>query len=437
MKKILSVIILSAFLVTGSPKPAQAIVIDPGQIAAKIAEIVQDISDAVQTGIQEVNKIKQMAAQGFNYQALIDKATEYATKYAVDYITHNILTKRFKEVEGDTNKQNKKVLEKDKENYKEATEALYDKQIEILKQEESATDIAQLEVLQKLNEAKSKEAAAKADYEAETNPEAKNQKLLIYMKYTSDVEKYNHEYIELNQKYFELLKQEEDLIKEKGKITSEDNQYKALEERVKAMEKDENKLITVDPGETEWDEVKIEDYDINKHYDEFMEQYFLDPTKLSDITAQQSHLDRIMRQRRYLVVNSAAHLMQVAATMRRSLPVQYKKNKDMFTSIGKDGGQLAAMEVYSASRVESARALAQYAKLLCAKLQYETARDLVKSEVQRKMQNNANFNLDNYILDNADINEMLAKFQYKDVDEEKSELNTDYYNNPEEVFENY
>ena len=444
MKKILSVIILSAFLVTGSPKPAQAIVIDPGQIAAKIAEIVQDIADAVQTGIQEINKVKQMAAQGFNYQALIDKATEFATKYAIDYFTQKILTKRFKEVEGDTNKQNKKVLEKDKENDKEATEALYDKQLEIIEEEISNTSSAQADAASKRSNAKAKEASAKAAYDAETSPEAKNQKLTEYMKWAAEAEMWSNNYAELDRKYYELVKQQEYLLQEKNKITSEDNQYKALEERVGAMEEDKNKLITVDPGETEWDEVNVEDYDINKYYDEFMQQYFFDPKELGDggkegVMSHQSRIDRIMRQRRYLVVNSAAHLMQVAASMRRSLPVEYKKNKEMFTSIGQDEGELAAMSVYSATRVENARALLMYAKLLCAKLQYQTARDLVKSDVERDMTNNADFNLEKYILDSADVEAMVKKFTYgEEVESEKGNLNADYYNiNENETFGNY
>lgn len=443
MKKILSVIILSAFLVTGNPKPAHAIIIDPGQIAAKIAEIVQDIADAVATGIEEVNKVKQMAAQGFNYQALIDKAAEFATKYAVDYFTHKILTKRFKEVEGDTNKQNKKVLEKDQENYKEATEALYDKQLEILEGEISTTNSAKMEAQSKMNEAKSKEASAKAAYEAETNPEAKNHKLMEYMKWSAEAEKWTNDYFELDKKSIELQKQKEYLLQEKNKIASEDEQYKALKERVDAMEEDKNELVAVDPGEAEWDEVDVEDFDINKYYDKFVEQYFFDPKELGNsgkegLTAHQSRMDRIMRQRRYLVVNSAAHLMQVAASMRRSLPVEYKKNKEMFTSIGQDEGELAAMNVYSATRVENARALLMYAKLLCAKLQYQTARDLVKSDVQREKTENADFNLGKYILDSTDVEAMVKKFTYgEEAETEKSNLNSDYYNNPDEVFGNY
>lgn len=443
MKKIVSVIILSVFLVAGSPSPAHALKIDIGQIAAKIAEVVQDIADAMQMVVQEVNKVKQMEVQGFNYQALINKATAFATQYASDYFTNKIIKKRFKQIEGDTNKQNKEVLEQDKKNYQEATEALYDKQIEILDQEISQTKEADSEAVGKMNEAKANEASAKAAYEAETSPEAKNQKLMEYMKWSSEAEKWSNDHKELSKKSAELLKQRETLVQEKAKVTSEDGQYKALDERINAMEEDENKLITVDPDEVEWDEVNIENYDINKYYDEFMKQYFFDPKDLGDggkegVTSHQSRIDRIMRQRRYLVVNSAVHLMQVAASMRRLLPVEYKKNKDMFTAIGQDEGELAAMNVYSATRVENARALLMYTKLLCAKLQYETARDLMKSEMQREMVNNAEFDLEKYILDSEDVKSMVERFAYgKDSEEEKSELNSEYFNNADEAFGNY
>ena len=438
MKKILSIITLSIFLTAGSPKPAEAIVFDAGQIAAKVAEIVQDIADAVQTGIQEVNKVKQMAAQGFNYDGLIKNATDFAKKYAIDYVTHKILTKRFKQVERDTKAQNKKAMEKDKENYKEATEALYDKQIEIVNDEIASTCSAKNEAQSKMNVAKSNEASAKAAYEAEESPEAKNQKLMEYMKYSAEAEKYSNDYKELSKKCDELKKQQENLLQEKSKITS-DEQYKALEKRINSMEDEENELITVDPGETEWDKVKAEEYDPSKRYEEFVKQYFFDPEELSnDVTTHQSRIDRIMRQRRYLVVNSAAHLMQVASSMRRSLPVEYKKNKEMFTSIGQDEGQLAAMEVYSATRVENARALLMYAKLLCAKLQYETARDLIKSDVQRREVDNTKFDLGKYILDSKDVEEMIKKFSYgEDAEEEKSRLNTDYNADTAETFNNY
>lgn len=441
MKKFLYIIILSMFLTAGETKPAQAIVIDPGQIAGKIADYVQKITDAINTAIQEVNKVKQMASQGFNFQGLLDTAMNYG----VGFLTNNLLANRNKEIEGGTQAQNKKVLEQDRDNYKAAATTMYQTQIDDVSKKEEQTDEELKETKRELAAEKKSEDDAKRAYENEEDPEIKQQKFDEYMQHSAKVTELTNNVGELELLQKQLQGQKQNLNKELQKVeNNEDEKYKSLDARVQAMESETNGFVAVEDVATgEWDKVELEKYMMSEEtYKTFVNQYFFDPETLASkgpdgVNIQQSRVDRVMRQRRYLVVNSAAHLLQVAASIRRELPTHYEKNKEMYSTMGQDEGELAAMNVYAATRVENAYALLLYAKLLCAKLQYETAHDLLKMDPQKTIEgtNFLEFDLGKYILREEDVEALKNKFSYgKSVDEEKKEINEGYYSEKKPSF---
>lgn len=434
MRKFLYIIILSIFLTAGETKPAHAIVIDPGQIAGKISDYVEKITDAINMGIQEVNKVKQMATQGFNFQGLLDAAMNYG----VSFLTNNLLANRNKEIEGGTQAQNKRILEMDRDNYKEAATELYKAQIKDITSQEDKVAAELNSTKNELASEKQAETSAKNAYENEEDPAEKDKKFDEYMKHSSKITELNNNVGELETLQKQLQEQKSNLNKELQKVeNNEDEKYKSLDARVQAMETETNGFVGVeDVGSEEWDTVDIEKYMMSEEtYKQFVNQYFYDTDKLDnsgskDINAHQSRMDRIMRQRRYLIVNSAAHLMQVAASIRRELPSYYERNKEMYSTIGQDEGELAAVNVYSSTRIESARALLLYAKLLCAKLQYESARDLLKADVEKTIEgvNLMEFDLGKYILREEDVNALKSKFSYgKSVEEDRKDINSKYY----------
>jgi hypothetical protein len=85
------------------------------------------------------------------------------------------------------------------------------------------------------------------------------------------------------------------------------------------------------------------------------------------------------------MVNTAIHLLQVVTSTRREIPLQ-AHNLEAYanqTSYGKD--ELEAMSAYAATRIENAKALLLYAKVLSAKLQYIAARDLLNETLAKEI----------------------------------------------------
>ena len=121
--------------------------------------------------------------------------------------------------------------------------------------------------------------------------------------------------------------------------------------------------------------------------------------------------DKLERQRKYLVVNTAAHLLQVSATIRRDLPIRENSAKDWFEKTKTAKDELEAIAAYSNSRIESARALTLYARLQTAKMQYLAAREINSTSLKKqgKIADNdfSKFDLEKYILTQEYIKELV------------------------------
>jgi hypothetical protein len=96
-------------------------------------------------------------------------------------------------------------------------------------------------------------------------------------------------------------------------------------------------------------------------------------------------MDRVMRDRRNLLINSAIHLLQVTATLRREIPTKTEKIKDLYDEIPSAENEAKSLSYFSASKLDNIRALHLYAKVLTTKLQYLAAKDLLTIEPRRRI----------------------------------------------------
>ena len=147
-----------------------------------------------------------------------------------------------------------------------------------------------------------------------------------------------------------------------------------------------------------------------------MERYFYDPEKLSSAADEKSRIehqtkiDAATRERKYTLVNTAAHLLQVTASLRREIPVRTTIIDEYFENTPKAANELEAISSYSATRIENMRALLMYAKLQSARLQYMAARALLDAEMEKTPNGNyLEFNLDKYILTKEYVDDLIKK----------------------------
>lgn len=422
MRKTAISVIIACFIVCGGIKPAEALIIDPGQIAAKVSDFVQKISDSVSRITQQINQVKMMATQGYSLQSLKDMAKKY---YKIDQA---FLTKRmFKLVQG-TKKKQQEVLQKDADLYKEVSVAQAQEKLDDVEDDINFIDDELSETQNELSEKNSECPRLKSEYDGMSEGSAKERKWNEYTKCEADkqllesnVEELKNVKVKLNEEKAKL--KEELQEKESGDAAYKDK-VRRVEELSKQKDEEEGKdkeFISAEDQigeEDEWDTFKPGDIAAKlspseKDYEDFMERYFYDPDNLKSKDKQyefQSNMDRILRERRYLFINTAVHLMQVATTIRREIPIRTVTINKMANDTSTEDSEIAAMSAYSATRVENIKALLLYAQLLSAKLQYLAARDLLQADLKKEYADRHNFkdfDLSRYILDSDYIQELL------------------------------
>lgn len=422
MRKTAISVIIACFIVCGGVKPAEALIIDPGQIAAKVSDFVQKISDSVSRITQQINQVKMMATQGYSLKSLKDMAKKY---YKID---QTFLTKRmFKLIKG-TKKKQKEVLQKDADLYKEVSVAQAEEKLNEIDESISYIEDEIEEADKKYRTWRDSLCPRyKAEYDAMTEEGSeKEKKWNQYTKCEAERDLYQLNAAEYSQLLNELGREKEKLEKELEEKRSGDDTYKGKLKRVEQLESqkdgDDNNLISAEDQiseDDEWDKIKPEDIAAKfspseKDYEEFMDRYFYDPDKLEgqgeERYAFQSNMDRILRERRYLFINTAVHLMQVATTIRREIPVRTVVINKMANDTSTEDSEISAMSAYSATRVENIKVLFLYAQLLSAKLQYLAARDLLQADLKKEYADRHNFNefdLGRYILDSDYIQKLL------------------------------
>jgi len=431
MKKILAITILVTILSVGSIKPASAqLVLDASQLATKISDMTQKITDQVNKVTEQINQAKQMASQGFSLNALRDMAKKYINDSISSFLSSNIN----RLVEG-TKEKKKAVLEADVTTYLESSGMLYDKKIEDAEADKKKME-EYLTISKKEKNSKTDECEIlKDEYEHTSDVAKQSEAWAKYNKCMSELKQINNDIEELDKGINHVSAVLNDLSATKAKIgTEEDKNYMQRKARVDALEASSSEgdeasefmrvgEVSNSGGSerTQWDEPgSAEFYAISQNnYETFIKRYFYDPNNLSATATVnvQSNLDRIYRERRYLYINTAAHLLQVATSARRQIPVHTAAIDAFSNATTSEQDELNAIGAYATTRVESAKALLLYAKLLSAKLQYLAARDLLQAQASKEFMKNdsefkdfEDFNLSKYLLTEGYISNLLHEF---------------------------
>ena len=424
MKKAILIICMTLGIYISSIHPAQALIIDASALAAKISEWVGRIADATTKISQQVSQVKQMSSQGFNKEELYNIAEEYATEYG-----KNLLQTKMKKVVEGTKKKNKDKLETDKEAYVTSKNLYYDEKIAIMDESIKETETTKTQKQSELM-LKKAEVNQKKDYYESVRGQLsiEAQAYDEYIKAEMEYQELETACKELDELLLSLETQKSKLEEEKAKVgTSDDPEYVLYEKRLEEMEQEVEEadgeggaedIVNKSGGnDAEWDDENIVNSfsPTEKDYTDFIKRYFYNPEDLSASGSNarvenQTKIDAATRERRFLLVNSAAHLLQVSASLRREIPVRSEIIDEMFQNTPKAPGELEAISSYSATRIESMKALLMYAKLQSARLQYMAAKQLLKTNVS-KVPNGEylKFDLEKYILTKEDVDNAIEE----------------------------
>ena len=434
MKKIICSIILAVLLNFGAGRTmAAGPVVDVAAIAQSIGGNTQVIADIAQQAIQHASMIKQAATQGLSlnfWKSLIETAFWGYGAFET-----------MKPMVQSTKQKNIGLLEQERELYGEASKVEREKKVEIAREDYQKDQKA---LAEKENEVHN--TRLERDSAAEKYQQLRGTGTVEEYRALSDFHKAKNEYDKAVADVEELKR----AVKRKGDIlavleaeakkagTREDAKYADMDDRVKiiAEEKEEDAGIIVKAdisgGENkEWGKIDdMEKYNISEEdYQKFIRAYFYEQddnafTNLQDGKAlrleRQKHEalgDKIERQRKYLVINTMAHLLQVSATIRRELPIRESKIRYWFEQTKNKEDEITAVSTYANTRIESARALVLYARLQAAKLQYLAAKEIKSTspKKQGKIEDNqlGKFDLEKYILTQEYV-EKLVKDSNKD-----------------------
>lgn len=414
MRKIASYIMMIMMLTFVGAKPADALVLDPAALSAKISDWVGKINDAVTKVTNQISQIKQTASQlGQGKAALFAKGKEYLKKYKVSLMGKAVIKE-------DTKEKEKGQLEDDKKFYQETSQKYYEVKNNVLNDNKTEMNESLIKVKSELARKEAQARTKKQNYEMIKSQSDDVEKISKAMEEYETVQAEVNE-LKLKQKDLEgnlneLEKSQKLLNDEASKIgTSEDPEYKAYEDKIKALESSKDIEVNIGANNVngkEWDsEGLMQEFTISEeNYKNFVKKYFYSEFNISgnvDKLAYQTEMDKVLRSRKELVVNRAVHLLQVTATIRRELPERTNLIKEMYDGVRSSDNEFQAIGYYSGTKIENMRALLLYAKLQSAKLQYMAAKDLLIIEPRRRgnvEDEEYEFNLSKYKLTDAYVN---------------------------------
>lgn len=444
MKKFLYIFITTSMLFLSNVKSANAnIVFDLTEIVSEVSEIVGKITDAAGKVTNTVNMVKQTATQGFSKEQLMSLAQRYVGNLAsglIGGLKEKWANRKADELQQAADQKNKVVLENDIESYKESSEEELDtKKKEAEKQKmavikQHGVTQARINVLTPIVDELRKNC--------ETAVIMRNSICEKYRKKRAELETEELLLADLDEKRTQL----DGIIKDLGqKLTEIETQpeYIKLEKRkedieqrieekkseIEAKKQAKEELINKIKGETEWDssDEDLKDFKVKEEdYKYFLKDYFYNPDAIGDsddnkFVAHQGARDNVERNRKQLIVNSAAHLMQVTAVLRAETTQRRRIVEEYIKTTVKGEGETQSISSYSATKVEYIRALLLYAKMQTAKLQYLSAKALIKSDVTKSYNlDNAKNYLDNdmsrYLLEQDDISKIYEDMKIEDVE---------------------
>lgn len=396
MKKATLTIICAALLSISGSKPAvSALIIDPAAIAQNINGTARTIYDMAMQDILQNGMLKQLQTQGFSLAFLKNLLNSQLGKYAIRELKGSLLKPQVKS----TKEKETELLSKERDLYTEAAKANVGEKLKIAKEEKADTETRLMYKRQELIEKQIALNLAKAARERVRGKGGPEEVIAVdnLEKAQSEYNKVLNDVRELEQLLVEKTKQVKLLQKEEAIIgTSEDPKWQNMNKRVETLESEEEDTgIIIDTPIDEEDKrdwAKLDDVDDfnvdGEKYKKFIEAYFYEPsadayTDLHQGKALQDQQqefeakqDKILRQRKYLVINTAAHLLQVSGTIRREKPMRESVVKVWFDQTLKTDSEIIAITAYSNTRIESSRALLLYARLLAAKMQYNAAKEI-------------------------------------------------------------
>jgi len=392
MKKTVIAILLAVFLISGNVRPADALTLDPLQLATKVTDYIQKVKESVDKVTQQINQAKMMLTQGFTLEGLKALASQYIN---ADILKQALRDRMEKLVQNAKEKQLKEEQDQMAWN-KETKMMMYNDKLDVANEDKNILEDSLREVQSASNQKQQECNRLKNEMSSETDPNKATEKNVAYEKCKTELEELKNNEIE-QKALIEQYKENIQAIKEKvQEVKSGDEEQKAMEEKANATknaedgkDKEENNGLQKDD---EWDNEKsMSKFTLKEEdYQNFMNKYFYDPTSIKGSGSKgmieyQSTMDRVLRERRFLLVNTAVHLLQVATSVRREIPVHAHSLEAYANQTSASKDELEAMSAYAATRVESAKALLLYARVLSAKLQYVAARDLLTENLSKEL----------------------------------------------------
>ena len=388
--------IIFATICIATAKPAKSdLIFDPALMSGVVGGMGQTINENIELAIQQYNTFEKIRTQGFGLDSLALVAGSPLGQLAKGYFL-NLAKKSLEAKVKDTKSKNTDAMKAEAELDVAARKAENEEKLKIEKQQLAKEQAALTEKKQQLPELENNFIQREKEYNdfvAQDNHDFQKYTYILSL-YVDAKNKYEEakRNIEDLEKSIETTKATIKLLEEEGaKIgTNEDQKWMDNQRRIEETESlgDDVGLLTAPEDNAEkyvdWGKMEdLEKFSIDETtYKNFIKAYFLDPEEIANASASQQHNqslgDKVLRQRKYLIINTMTHLLQVTASVRREIPVREAYAKSTYDKTIEGEDELNAIVQYSNTRIEQSRALLLYAKLQAAKLQYQAARQIDK-----------------------------------------------------------
>lgn len=420
INKIASLVAIAICLSLSNVNSAKALMIDPAVISSKVSGFINKIQETVSKVQGYIQQGIQMKAQLGDLEGL----KKWALSQALELGKSEMVIQATKEKE-------KQEITARQDNYVTAKNEYYDAKIQILNQNMEEIKAREEDARQELRDVTQKITRTQQEYNnMQNNPEKAAQLQDELAKLTMRKQELEAILEEYSRQKQALTRQKGKMQDEKNKVGgSEDAEYQMFNLQLDEINKSKDpkfvsKIDDVNDADIWGDDDTVKKFTpVEQDYKDFIERYFYDPDEINASNASkeqgrvehQGKIDEVTRQRRYLLTNSAAHLMQVASTLRREIPDRTEKLDAMFQQTPSATGEVEAVTSYTATRVENMKALLMYAKLQSAKLQYQAVRELLDLEMEKKYNTQGgsckyeDFCLTKYILTEEEIKDFVEK----------------------------
>ena len=433
MKKIILIIFMSLFIVSATPYKARAALgIDFTAIASEITKYVDKIQEATNFVQNASQKIKEIDISGFDFMSLLENYVDFNKLLSSVSANEDGVAKG-------TKQKSLELINALQAGNVEAINKMYEEQIK--QTQENIRKLNEAEI-QNDSEISRKKTEVNRLYNILRNKETTGAPLFEVQMARNDYNKAKSELEELEAKAEGIKaykKTEEDnktsIEEAKSKVgTEEDALYQSYEKQKKLTENTEEKAKMITPDDSSDDGIWGGENDATNNfnlgeedYKEFIETYFYDPEEITRTIGSssgyeasasiQSVQERVTRERKFLLINTAIHLLQVSATIKREIPERASTVKEYFDDVVSTEDELQAKTSYARTRIENARALLLYARLQTAKLQYFSAKEINSLDrVKLGKKGYGPVDLKNYKIDNNTIKERIEEMKKGEAD---------------------